>query len=221
MEIVKSKNSTYEQILEHRKKLSELKKKADALDNHVKQTIDEIVKKYFQDMSDEISELDGEIEFLETEKNISEEEENPVSKGKSDKEIKEIFHIIARHAHPDKVGDKFLQEFQDAVEAYEVGDIDTLEQILEIVDPNSEKLYTNISQEKQKEIVERLERSIAEERERIREIKSSHYLDVVKLYETDSKINEIKARHLLSTVLFGAIVERTKKIDELNSIDDF
>lgn len=221
MEIIKIKDPIYDEIVETRKRLSELKAESLALQEHVEEVVEGIVAEHFKELSDEINALEDEIEIEQVKRNMKpiDLEQQPQKRDPTNKELKEIFHTIARFTHPDKVGDRFVKEFQQAVEAYDVGDIDTLEEILSIVDPNSNQMYNNRTAEEAEKVIERLKNSIIEEEIRLQKIRASQNSKIAELYESGDKINEIKARHILSDFLFKVIVDRTAKLNELKKTD--
>ena len=214
MDLVALKDSS-DDILSYRKKLSQLRKRCDDLKKSVDEKVESIIEENFKDLSNEIKYLDAEIRIEESMQGIFEDDVEDVSCEVSDKEIKAAFHKIAKYTHPDKVGDAFIEEFKDAQEAYENKDYDTLDAILEIVDPDFENSYREKSTEDKKEIIERLKSSIFEEKRKIEKIKSSFHSDLAEFYDSDDKMKKLRARRSLSDLLFSTIEEKTFRLKDL------
>lgn len=214
MDLVALKDSS-DDILSYRKKLSQLRKQCDDLKKSVDEKVESIIEENFKDLSDEIKSLDAEIRVEEASQGVVEDEVEDVSCEISDKEIKSAFHKIAKYTHPDKVGDAFIEEFKDAQEAYENKDYDTLETILEIVDPDFENSYREKSTEDKKKIIERLKSSIHEEKRKIEKIKSSFHANLAEFYDSDDDMKRLRARRSLSDVLFSTIEEKTSRLKDL------
>ena len=219
MDLVALKDSSGDDILSFRKKLSQLRKKSADLQKSVDEKVESIIDENFKDLSDEIKSLDAEIGIEESARGITKDVVEKVSSEVSDKDIKSAFHKIAKYTHPDKVGDEFIEEFKDAQEAYENKDYDTLETILEIVDPNFENSYREKSTEDKKEIIERLKSSIHEEKRKIEKIQSSFHANLADFYDSDDKMKRLRARRSLSDLLFSTIEEKTSRLKDLKESD--
>ena len=217
MELILSEDPTLKTLSECRRKLSQLKKESSVLRDSVDDTIEEIILKHFKELSDELQHLDTEIRFAEIEQGLDEDEEEEPVKKVSDKDLKAVFHKVARLSHPDKVGDEFIEEFKIAQEAYQNGDIDTLEEILEIVSSKSNASPLNQTKEDVEKTLDRLQKSIREEEEKIQQIKNSLYAKIIELYSSDDKMTNIKARHALSEVLFKSVEEKTARLYQLQN----
>lgn len=186
------------------------------------QEFDSIVMKHFKELADEINHLDIEISFEEIEKDIysDDDKETKILTDTVEKEeIKKTFQLIARYSHPDKVGDKFIEEFKIALEAYKNNDIDTLEEILEVVIPNSNQTYVEKTKESSEKTIERLKDSIRKEEEQIGKIKNSDHFKIIELYNSDNNMKNLKARHTLSEYLFKTIEEKTSRLNKLKNSD--
>jgi hypothetical protein len=219
MELILSEDPLSKKLSECRRKLSRLKKESMETKESIDDTIAEIAEKHFKDLSHELQTLDSEISFLELKQRVDDEidEEEIITSAKqtSNKDLKAIFHKVAKLTHPDKVGDKFIEEFKTAQEAYQNGDIETLEEILEIVSSGSETLVR--SEEDVEKMLSRLQESIREEEERIQQIKNSLYAKIIELYNSENKMTNIKARHALSEMLFKSIEEKTARLYQLQN----
>jgi hypothetical protein len=217
MKLIPLEDSIHEELSYYRKRLSDLKKETLELQESVEETIEEICQKHFKELSDELEYLDKEIQFEEIKQNLDFEEDEPQVKRVSDKDLKKIFYLVAKYSHPDKVGDKFIEEFKTAQEAYKNGDIDTLEEILEIV--SSDKSPLNRSREDAEKTLERLKESIREEEEKLQKVMSSYYAKIIELYNSEDKMTNLKARHSLSDVLFKSVEEKTERLNQLKKSD--
>jgi len=219
MDLVVVKDSSGDEILSYKKKLSQLKKRSADLQKSVDGKVEAIINENFKELSDEIKSLDAEIRIEESLRGIWEDATEEVLSEVSDQEIKSAFHKIAKYTHPDKVGDEYIEEFKDAQEAYKNKDYDTLETILEIVDPDFENLYREKSTEDKQEIIERLKRSIQEEKKKIRKVESSFHANVADFYDSDDVMKKLRARRSLSDLLFSTIEEKTSRLKELKDSD--
>mgnify|MGYP003564766573 FL=1 len=219
MDLVVVKDSSGDEILSYKKKLSQLKKRSADLQKSVDEKVEAIINENFKELSDEIKSLDAEIRIEESLRGIWEDATEEVLSEVSDQEIKSAFHKIAKYTHPDKVGDEYIEEFKDAQEAYKNKDYDTLETILEIVDPDFENLYREKSTEDKQEIIERLKRSIQEEKKKIRKVESSFHANVADFYDSDDVMKKLRARRSLSDLLFSTIEEKTSRLKELKDSD--
>ena len=219
MDLVVVKDSSGDEILSYKKKLSQLRKRSADLQKSVDEKVEAIINENFKELSDEIKSLDAEIRIEESLRGIWEDATEEVLSEVSDQEIKSAFHKIAKYTHPDKVGDEYIEEFKDAQEAYKNKDYDTLETILEIVDPDFENLYREKSTEDKQEIIERLKRSIQEEKKKIRKVESSFHANVADFYDSDDVMKKLRARRSLSDLLFSTIEEKTSRLKELKDSD--
>lgn len=216
MEIVHVPNQIHEEVSRYRRKLSTLKRRNENLSEEISEKIEEITEAHFSDLAEELKSIDREITFEEIEQGIDNEDEELLkNRHVSEKEIKNAFYQIAKYTHPDKVGDDFIEEFKEAQEAYRNGDIDTLEELLELVDPNRESTIRNQSVEDAEATLERLKKSVEEEEALNKKIKSSLNYKIVTHYYSGDPIEKLKARSTLSDIMFKMIQQKTERLNQL------
>lgn len=152
----------------------------------IEKTLDEEFAEYQKQLSEQIARMNEALEYSKA-KTLSKEEEN---------ELKKIYHSIVKTLHPDinpQVTAAEREMFDRAVNAYKMGDLNTLRIIGEMVGERhlpetGQTAMTQLMDEKK-----RLEGMIKNVRERMERIKSEYPYTAKEIVDDPEKVKQRRA----------------------------
>lgn len=200
--------SLVQEMMKLKLQLSKLRQEKLEISEGLENIVDEISTNYFQDLANEIKDLEIKIKTLEAIKNDQEQKETYTEKRKKDKSCKDLYREISKRTHPDKVGsEKFIDAFREATDAYNSGDKDKLEQILASIDGEHMAKYQSLDTDNTAKKIESLKIEIQKEEVEIQVIKQSTGYKLKVLHESEDILDQLKARKILSDLLHQTVIK--------------